>query len=316
MKQYTHAWLAFMAIKRLDGVNLTGNNRGYADDLITWFNNHKDGVIRGAWYPDSVIKDMANSHVLKFTPAPAGNSTFRNLPTTYLNLHYGMSSDLYNQPYEIDKNDNLPDRCESIAHSVVDNLKIQFKEDKGSPVSTTDNHIALLMFMISHYVADAHMPLHCDSRRFSGGSRIHALIEELWDNEVRLHYQLDENNDRFFYDRDGYPLRNMNHDAEYQSSILNLVEDGLSHRDFQISWGNDNNNVWDFMKAICQYSYLLSYSFIPQGYDHHNVNRTNWNTLGAVSFEDFSAAALSDAIDSIARVWFRIWRRYKKWESD
>ena len=56
MKQYTHAWLAFMAIKRLEDVEFTGNNGIYASDLIRWFKNHKDGVIRGAWYPDSVTK--------------------------------------------------------------------------------------------------------------------------------------------------------------------------------------------------------------------------------------------------------------------
>lgn len=315
MKQYTHAWLAFMAIKRLEDAEFTGNNGIYASDLIRWFKNHKDGVIRGSWYPDSVIKDMAKSHVLKFTPSANGSHrSFRKLPRTYLNYNYGINSPLFEQPYDIDSNDNLPDRCDAIAHSVVDNLKIQEREDKGSPVSATDNHIALLLFMLTHYVADAHMPFHCDSRKFSSGRNIHALMEKSWDKEIKKHYKLDDTNERFFYDPSGYPLRDLTQDDEYQSSFLKTVEDRLTRRDFLMGYGDGNNNTWDFMKAICQYSYLLSYEFIPEGHDHTSVNRSNWDSLGSISLPDLTLAVLSDAIDSIARLWFRIWRRYKRWE--
>jgi len=70
----------------------------------------------------------------------------------------------------------------------------------------------------------------------------------------------------------------------------------------------------DFMSAICQHSYLLSHCFIPEQYTHTNVTSDNWQSLGSISFEAYSAAVLSDAIDSIARIWLRVWRRYMKWE--
>jgi hypothetical protein len=317
MKKFTHAWLAFMAIKRLEETKLSDTNRRYADNLIKWFKDHKDGVTQGAWYPDSVIKDMANSHVLKLTTSDEAGNKFKRLPRTYLNYHYGKSSPLWKKSFTIEKDDNLPDRCESIAHSVIDHLKMQESEDKGSPVSPTDNQIALLLFMLSHYVADAHMPFHCDSRRFSEGKNLHGYIEGKWDDIIRRYYRIDEDNDRFFYDPDGYPLRALEDsriDQEYQASFLKTVEDVLRDRKFVISWGAKNSNVWDFMSAICQYSYLLSYRFIPEQYNHTNVTLTNWQSLGLISFDDFSVAALSDAIDSIARVWFRVWRKYLKWE--
>jgi len=317
MKKFTHAWLAFMAIKRLEETKLSDTDRRYANNLIKWFKNHKDGVTQGAWYPDSVIKDMANSHVLKLTTSDEAQNKFKRLPSTYLNYHYGKSSPLWKKSFTIEKDDNLPDRCESIAHSVIDHLKMQESEDKGSPVSPTDNQIALLLFMLSHYVADAHMPFHCDSRRFSEGKNLHGYIEGKWDDIIRRYYQIDEDNDRFFYDPDGYPLRALEDsriDQEYQASFLKTVEDVLRDRKFVISWGAKNSNVWDFMSAICQYSYLLSYRFIPEQYNHTNVTLTNWQSLGLISFDDFSVAVLSDAIDSIARVWFRVWRKYLKWE--
>ena len=316
MKKFTHAWLAFMAVKRLDKADLSTADRNYAASLINWFMDHKDGVIQGAWYPDSVIKDMANSHVLKLTPSDTAQNKFRKLPSTYLNYEYTKNSPLKSRSFTVEKDDNLPDRCESIAHSVIDNLKMQEKEDKGSPIVPTDNHIATLLFMLSHYVADAHMPLHCDRRRFSEGMNLHGKMEGEWDDMVRRFYEIDNNNERFFYDKYGWPLKNTDREDELNASFLKNVEASLAKRDFITSWGKDNGNVWDFMSAICQYSYLLSYSFIPEPYQPEDLTSRNWKTKGSISFDDLSTAVFSDAIDSIARIWLRVWRRYIKWEKE
>lgn len=314
MKQYTHAWLAFKAVERLERKGPSKKNRQYSKSLVKWFKDHKDGVIQGAWYPDSVIKDMASSHVLKFTPSDTGSDEFRCLPTSCLMYAHGKESDLYRKPYVIDKDDNLPDRCGSISHSVIDNLKMQEMEPKGSPISPTDNHVATLLFMLSHYVADAHMPFHCDSRRFSEKPDLHGHLEKQWDKEMRAHFAIDEANERFIYNPDGYPL--LKPDTGYDSSFLKEVDDDIRRRDFMMTWGTNNNNVWDFMSAICQYSYLLSYAFVPQGYDETNVNLNNWQQLNnqRFTFEELSFVVLSDAVDSIARVWLRVWRRYVRWE--
>jgi hypothetical protein len=44
VKQFTHAWLAFMAIKCLENASLTDNNRSIADNLIRWFKNNKEKI--------------------------------------------------------------------------------------------------------------------------------------------------------------------------------------------------------------------------------------------------------------------------------
>jgi len=112
VKKFTHAWLAFMAIKRLEETKLSNRDRRYANSLIGWFKSHKDGVAQGAWYPDSVIKDIANSHVLKFTPSAEAENKFKRLPTTYLNYKYGKSSPVRKKAFTIDQYDNLPDYTE------------------------------------------------------------------------------------------------------------------------------------------------------------------------------------------------------------
>jgi hypothetical protein len=303
-----------MAIKRLEETKLSRRNRKCADNLIRWFKNHRDDVTQGAWYPDEVIKDMANSHVLKHTPSDAAKNKFKKLPNTYLNYEIGERSPLRKKSFTVEKGDNLPDRCEAIAHSVIDDLKIQESEEKGSPVSPVDNHIALLLFMLSHYIADAHVPLHCDNRKFSKGKDIHGHIEGQWDKTIKKYYPIDSDNERFFYDADGYPRRDSKKEQAYKSSFLKAVDDELKQREFLVTWGSGNSNVWDFMTAICQYSYLLSYEFIPEKHDHKSVTKQNWRSLGKIKFDELSVAVFSDAIDSIARVWLRVWRKYLEWE--
>lgn len=308
MKQYTHAWLAFMALKRLEKSDIPATNKTDSQTLVNWFKNHRDFVLQGAWYPDAIIKDMATSHVLKFKPDEnSKENRFKKLPGEF-NLHkIGKASTLYEKPYTIESG-NLPDRCESIAHSIVDNLKMLDSESKGSPISPTNNHIATLFFMLSHYIADAHMPLHCDARAFSDKDDIHGHIEQEWDDMIRKCYDIDFGNERFFYDPSGYPLKKDN------DPTTDWIEQELIKRKFSISWGPDNDNTWDFMCAITQYSYLLAYKMIPVNYNEKNLD---WGTFRALNtgktFEEYSRMILIDSIDSIAKVWLRVWARYQKW---
>jgi hypothetical protein len=305
-----------MAIKRLENALVFPEYQEYAESLVKWFKSNKDGVIRGAWYPDSLIKDNINSHVLKFRPSD-GAKEFKQLPDIYLGYKYGKNSPVRNKGFEqFDEKDNLPDRCESFTESLVDHLKVQKSEKRGSPISPMNNQVALWLFMLSHYVADAHVPFHCDWRQFSEGADIHGKMEGEWDKEVGKYYRIDKSdrsNERFFYDPDGYPLMNPDKVREYESSYLKKVEDELSKRKFSELFGPGNNNVWDFMYAICQHSYLLCYCFLPEQWNPRNVTLRNWKSLG-LPFEDLSVAVLADAIDSIARIWFRAWRRYARWE--
>ena len=315
MKKYTHAWLAFMAVKRLDQTELSAADRPGADNLVKWFGNHRDGVIRGAWYPDEMIKDMAKSHILKIAPAEKieSKNEFKTLPATYLIPRYAVKSPLREKSFVVKGKTNLPDRCESIAHSVVDHLKTRETEEKGSSVSPSDNQIALILFMLSHYVADAHVPFHCDAR---GLSKLHDYLEDRWDNAIVKHYLIDEKDERFLYDLDGYPARNLSAEEDYESSFLRTLDDSLTSRKFSKNFGSKNDNVWDFMSAICQHSYLMSYCMIPQDSDYKKVTPQELENLKSPSLDEVSVAALADAIDSISRVWLRVWQRYLKWELD
>lgn len=335
MHQYTHAWLAFMAIKRLEK-NKNWKSKAdlkYAQSLIDWFQKNKDCVIQGAWYPDMIIKDNGTSHILKISPSndtgkakskmkeiPAKG--FKSLPKQYLCFsRWGKKSPLRKKSFWIDSNTNLPDRCESFTQTVIDHLKIQYSEDKGSPVAPTSNQVAHLLFMQSHYIADAHVPMHCDSRPFSKGKNLHADLEDLWEKQVIMNYKRDMtdiNNPRFVYDEEGYPAKN---DEEFEESYLERAEEELVNRplgSISACFKSSNNNVWDFMSAVCQNSYLLSYHFFdPEEVGApEEADLKKWIKSHGDDLQELSFAVLADAADSVARVWLRCWRRYDQWIAD
>ena len=308
MKKYTHAWLAFMAIKRLQYADIPEANREDAQSLVKWFHDYRDFVIEGSWYPDEVFKDMATSHIIKYRPSKENREqNFKKLPKTLKIYTLGQKSNLYKKPFVIEAG-NCADRCESIAHSIIDCFKILRVEDRGTPIATTSNHIAMRFFILSHYIADCHMPLHCDNRSFSAGSNIHGFIESQWDTQVKNSYSIDTANNRFFYDPDGYPL------PKKPTPLILAAENDLVNREYLHSWGTGNGNTWDYMSAISEYSYLMSYRLIPEGYNEENLTKEVFKTTEAYQrFDEYSQYILSDAIDSIARVWLHVWARYRAW---
>jgi len=317
MKKYTHALIACKAVERLQKVDLSDQNKPFADYLLKWFMAHKNGVIRGAWYPDEVIRDMSTSHVYKYAPAIVGTqravSLPRSLPTTSLEFGIGQKSALYSQPSTVNPKDNLPDRCEALSHAVIDNLRIREVEGKGSPLTSTDDHIALVLFMLSHYVADAHMPMHCDCREDDFlGFNVHTDAEEAWERQVVRYFKIDRFHQCFINDDAGFPL--LVPDADYANTHLKATLDELDKREFRVGYGNGNDNVREYMQAVTQYSYLTSYAWLPEGLTSAEFDREKLQTANGLPFRELSIAVLADAIDAVARVWLHDLRRFMWWK--
>ncbi len=133
---------------------------------------------------------------------------------------------------------------------------------------------------------------------------------------VGLFNKCDLKRERFQYDPEGYPLPDTKREKEYLSSPLANVVSDVSNRKFEVSYGGGNKNVWDFMSAVCQYSYLQSFELFPERVNPATVTTVNWKGMGPMAFDDVTIGVLSDAIDSIARVWLRVWRRYVIWTKE
>lgn len=320
MKQYTHAWLAMLAIKRLEKieipetVNASGKPTPLARDaklLVRLFKNYRDFVVTGAWYPDHVLSDNAGdySHSLKHTTFLAGDKPqFFKMPDTMEVYQYMKShSPIYKNkvPYLVVKG-NLHDRCDAMAHTIVDNFKIQYHEEKGNPILPSSTHMALRFFMLSHYLADAHMPLHCDARPLG---KIHASIEGEWENQIKKSYNIDMDNERFFYDPNGYPLATAD-----MTPLIKAVEEKVITRPFNYSWGSADGTR-EYAQAIGQYSFMLAQEMFPESLGDCTLTQYKKSEVFA-NFDKYSAMLMADAVDSIARAWLHVWVRYRNWGPD
>lgn len=320
MKQYTHAWLAMLAIKRLEKieipetVNASGKPTPLARDaklLVRLFKNYRDFVVTGAWYPDHVLSDNAGdySHSLKHTTFLAGEKPqFFKMPDTMEVYQYMKShSPIYKNkvPYLVVKG-NLHDRCDAMAHTIVDNFKIQYHEEKGNPILPSSTHMALRFFMLSHYLADAHMPLHCDARSLG---KIHASIEGEWENQIKKSYNIDMDNERFFYDPNGYPLATAD-----MTPLIKAVEEKVITRPFNYSWGSADGTR-EYAQAIGQYSFMLAQEMFPESLGDCTLTQYKKSEVFA-NFDKYSAMLMADAVDSIARAWLHVWVRYRNWGPD
>ena len=296
-----------MALKRLQYADIPKENKDDAKSLVKWFHDFRDFTIVGSWYPDEVFKDMTPSHIIKYVPAGEGEVKFKSLPKTMEMFGEGKKSPLYGKPFTITMG-NCADRCESISHSIVDNFKILQSEDRGCPISTSSNHIAMRFFILSHYIADCHMPLHCDNRQFSGGQDLHGYIEGIWDKEIRKSYQIDIANNRFFYAPDGYPL-----EAKI-TPLVKAVEEDIVKREFLYAWGPGNKSTWDYMSAVSQYSYLMAYKMLPKSMNEKTTTAQYKASEAFGNLEEYSRMVFCDAIDSIARVRVHAWDSDRDWD--
>lgn len=149
-------------------------------------------------------------------------------------------------------------------------------------------------FILSHYIADCHMPLHCDARPFSNESGIHGAIEKKWEYLVKKSYNIDKDNNRFFYNPEGYP-RQLNP----TQFVLN-VENDVATRKYTHGWE--------------LYSYLFSYHLIPETFKNSQsmqefMEQTEWGQ----NFDKYSTMIFGDAIDSLARIWLHVWIKFRDW---
>ena len=311
MKKYTLAWLAFMAIKRLSHEQLFDSSPALAKEaasLVDWFMNYRDFVIEGAWYPNLVFDDQDTSHVAKYAPAEriGEASPFKKMPQ-YMKVSKKMEkiSTLYSEKSFKLVEGNLCDRCNAMYHTIYDNFKIQFREEKGNPISPSANHLGMRFFMMAHYIADGHMPMHCDARPLR---RIQDCIGSAWERDVRLSYKVDVPNQRFFYDRYGYPKK----EAKV-APLIRKVEEEILTRKINKAWGGENNNLYDYMRAVTQRSYLMSYEMFPADFSDMGWRDYKKTEVYQKHFEDYSAMVLADAIVSIARAWFRVWLDFHDW---
>lgn len=342
MKSIGHAWVGLMALERLrskaSSRSFIGENfetyclgksfnqyyKRQAERFVMFFDEHKDAFVKGAWFPDSVIADnLTGGHTFKLK-RPSNQAeekeakTIKNETPAHLSSSSLITKATRKREKVFTRRDyTLPDRCEALSHSIRDMILIQRKEKKGSDILFNDDMITLYFLMLGHYLADAHVPPHCDARDFYSPPTIHPDMEKYWDVEIKKFYEFDKKRKVFNYDIDGTPELIGKKKDSFINSFLYEVLKTLSKRKWDPAdkkvLGKNNRNIYDYIKAVGFVSYLVSTEFIPE------MDKREYKKIKILKdpeykqkLRELSVHVLADIIDSIALVWLLSWDRYNK----
>lgn len=343
MKQRAHAWIALRALKLLE-------DDGRAKELVELLSYYLSDAWEGAWLPDTLIVDVNYGHINKMDtdPAIAGfNSKDKRAVVPYgvlkkqlkgkrLMLDYVKNSPVLRSPYWSAMG-HLPNRVIALTHQAGDMLKmsdypLSFYAKKEKPkqyrkdlteqtvkdLSQSPNfsarQIALTFFMLSHYIADAHMPLHCDLRDASVSktvrgkkvgrrmpSTLHPSIEKAWEEYCPLKTDLALN-------------------AQTKKSVSEIVIKSLPKyspikidTDKHYALGTrlplPAGDSWLEMIFVTRTTFALAREWINKPYKNA---KEMIRAKGKEDFEDVTNRVFHDAVQDVAMVWYKAWKRYKE----
>lgn len=339
MKQRAHAWVALRALKLLD-------DSGETPKLVELLSYYLSDVWEGAWLPDTLIVDMKYGHTFKMDSDPGilgfdvtkedGLTTSYNQLKSKLKgerfcLEYIKNEPELTKPYKThpEKGGHLPNRVIALSQTIGDMLKMSdyplafyAKKKKSSAyknvlteqtvkdLSLSPNfsarQIALTFFILSHYICDAHMPLHCDMRDYGEEkdktrrlpSSLHSSIEKEWERHfpekeiLSLHEQTKQSVNQVIKSFPESSIVKIDSSKEYslESKISLIAQD-----------------EWQEMVYIARVSYALSRHWIRKPYKDVSAMIED---IGEDEFEKVTNYIFHDAVQSIATIWCKAWQRY------
>ncbi|MGB2762315.1 MAG: hypothetical protein WBC21_02100 [Minisyncoccales bacterium] len=354
MKRAAHGWIALRAFKLIDDISVKGKigNVYHTDKLIELLSYYLSNVWDGAWIPDSLICDMKYGHIFKQTNDPkilGSKSKDKRSRAPYKELKSRLKGKrlclerlkeevVLNEHYW-SKEGYLPNRVIALTHSVGDMLKLgdfplafylrerrrkAYEGDlsaasiKSLSLSPTFSarQIATTLFMLSHYITDAYMPLHCDYRDYTRAKRVRPI-------PPRLHPSIEEEWEKSF------PKESIVEIGKYSKNsvdniVLNLPKSSIIKIDkeerYKLSASDkglkrSNNDVWQEMVNVCRVSYGLSLAWINKE-DAENKKsgyedvRDLIRRKGKEEFIDITNLIFHDAVESVARIWLLIWGKF------
>ncbi|MFC1900809.1 hypothetical protein ACFLYN_04365 [Chloroflexota bacterium] len=329
MKQYTHAWLSLKAIELLKSYSgeFSADRNKRVDRLLKFMSRHPSTFVRGAWFPDNIIKDnVRGGHTWKYSLDPANGREVTYRTPSHNNCNSFVKSEL-SKKVKLDKQiSDLPDRCEALSQTIRDMILITNKVHRTDVILFNDSQIATLLLMLSHYVCDAHVPVHCDKRDLYDPSRVHEDLEAFWEKEIKKFYSVSTKLKQFDLDE----KQNLQLDARYEKNFKKSVlcecdrvlkksaweKMNRKEKDWKDFLGKGNGNTWDYLVAVCLVSFHMSLKMFPVnppgGIDYKDKKfRIMETSPYKEDVIEYSPYILADAINSVALVWLATWERWE-----
>jgi hypothetical protein len=343
MKQRAHAWMAFRALKLLE-------DDGRAKELVELLSYYLSDAWEGAWLPDTLIVDMIYGHVNKMESDPAiadYNPQDKRATVPYKALKKRLKGkrlmlDLVKKSPVLDAGywsvmGHLPNRVIALSHQAGDMLKMsdyplsfyakkekpkQYRKDlteqKVKDLSQSPNfsarQIALVFFMLSHYISDAHMPLHCDLRDASvpktvRGKRVGRRLPE------KLHPSIEEEWEGYFPLKRDLALSSQTKESVSDIVLKKMPKNSPIRIDTDKRYGLGTKLVlpagdeWTEMIFVTRTSFAVAREWIKEPYKDA---KAFIKAKGKEEFEDVTNRIFHDAVQSVAMVWYKAWKRYKE----
>ena len=335
MNQPTHAWLAVEAYRKIECLSKKPEGKQKKlDGLARLLGEYLRDVVVAAWLPDSLVKDMAYGHVFK-------NSTYKGdqverftlsrekltsqissdaiIPTTAFGA---IPKEWWKKPYRVKPaGGHLPARVNALCQSARDMFKMGDKDvvkltgikAKGAlPIAEnllySPRNIAMVLWMASHYIADAHMPFHCDNRALAASKKegAHGPVEDLWGKQVPSVFHCDTilkmSADKIL----ATPLPSGSRFAglDFGDKILPLKNEG---------------DPWKECVFICRAAFAVSFALVPDTVSPvdgqkkvslKDILGKEW--CGEQRFWTISRAIMRDAAGAIAMFWQDAWCDFVK----
>lgn len=303
MKHNTHIYLAAKAIEFLyEGMaNLSYAKSGKAVDakklrekrasaktLQRMLMHYKDVISEASWAPDDILNDKSQFHTFKLytdEEFPGGVAFAKEI-----------HKDIY---YRAKGGGGLPYKVDHLSRVIADMDKLRRYNDRCSMEQLMYQYL-----MISHYIVDAHVPMHCDLRDdppsasdttkpkngtyFSG--TLHGKVEKAWEDAVNP-VALEEGIIGLSRETDDKLPSELSADV-----VFHVTDPGHCAliQPVQIS----DNSLMDYMIDLCISTKERSLTLFP--IDDPNA----WTD------EDLKAATrpvFADSISALISVWMWIW---------
>jgi hypothetical protein len=331
MNQCTHAWIAIRAIKLLEESN-------EVPDLVNLIKSYAQHAAIGAWIPDERDAKLGSAstqnHVFKIGTyngkdqnrfilkkskllKALGNS---RLTTKFIDDNREILDDQWwNTSYKATPppGKHLANRAMALAINNIDLFilgaddvqkavpgEISFIKNVPPDIRSSSGQIAIFMFMLSHFIADSHMPCHCDARDLNDyRNGLHKELEKHWGDKIG---------------------KDFSKENLCKTEPLDILEKSKSiDEKFKLSFNKTipevpNEDIWEEIVYICRGSFAIS-SIIANHkvypYKPAEQGKATFKTLfstpeGKQTLEELNRIIMHDSVLSVAMIWKNIWMKF------
>lgn len=331
MDQRTHTWLALRALGLIDQVEET---RG----LAALLKPHAKSAAIGSWLPDLQDSKLGSgdvdSHILKMKPYTGSQKERFTMPKAKLLERLGEKRQMFrllrddvvladgwwNRPYKADPppGQHLANRALSLSVTLIDLLilgdppvaelvpgNVRFAQSLDPKARSCAEQVATYFFMLSHFVADACMPCHCDARPLAAyGGKLHHEWEKHWAALVGPYFE----------------KKNLLATTDDNDAILARVAEVDTRLGLQFDAAIPkllSPDVWEEMVMVCRASFAIDCILAPESsYPFDQATLAPYEVVfdgaaGQARLAELDRVILHDAVLNIAVVWKTVWEKFK-----